>query len=269
MPGAAKTYDAFVSYAEADKAWAEGHLRPALEAAGVQTLTQADFRLGAFWTAEFERAVAQSRRVVLALSGAYLADLDQQFVDQLARYHSLRTGDASVIPVVLEDVKLRLGLEALVPLQARTAEERQQAVERLCRELGTPLPQPPALACPYPGMRPFTQQETDLFFGRRQERDDLVHRLTTQNYLFLIGPSGSGNSSLVLAGLLPDLEKSGLFGRGKWRYDVLRPGQQPMAKFQALPKSRPRSSLLGRLDQAPCRWLSRSAGRPEPVLHPF
>jgi WD40 repeat protein len=249
MIEAVTPYDVFVSYAETDKAWVEGYLRSTLDAAGLRSLTQADFRLGAFWTAEFERAVARSRRVVLVLSGAYVADLRQQFIDNLARYHSLQTGDPTVIPLLLEAVPLPLGLEALVPLHAGTDQERQEAMKRLCRELGTPPPQPSPLLCPYPGMRPFTQEETHLFFGRRRERDDLVHRLVGQRHLVLIGPSGSGKSSLVLAGLLPDLKQSGLFGTTAWHFEVLRPGQRPQDRFAELPPGGPGGQYLLVVDQ--------------------
>jgi len=48
-------------------------------------------------------------------------------------------------------------------------------------------------------------------------------RLRAHPVLAVIGPSGSGKSSLVLAGLLPALRKSGLFGAGEWNIRVMRP----------------------------------------------
>src|SRR5262245_24384268 len=105
-PGPA--WDLFVSYAGADRAWAEGFLLDGLRAGGVRCLTQVDFALGASWGDEFERAVAQSRRVLLVLSGAYVADVNQRFLSNLARYHELKTDAASVIPLLLDDVELPL-----------------------------------------------------------------------------------------------------------------------------------------------------------------
>ncbi len=62
---------------------------------------------------------------------------------------------------------------------------------------------------PYPGLRPFTRAEADLFFGRETHIDELVDRLSFSRFLSVVGPSGCGKSSLVRAGLLPALE-SGL-----------------------------------------------------------
>ena len=80
-PSGVKAYDLFVSYAAADRALAEGWLLDGLRSAGVACLTQGDFSLGAQWTAEFERAVAESHRVLLVLSRAYLADVISRIVN--------------------------------------------------------------------------------------------------------------------------------------------------------------------------------------------
>ena len=64
----------------------------------------------------------------------------------------------------------------------------------------------PALVNPFPGLRPFMQEEADLFFGRDRQSDELVRRLARKRFLAVVGTSGSGKSSLVRAGLLPSLE---------------------------------------------------------------
>src|SRR5262245_59632570 len=92
-----ETYDVFVSYAATDEGWAEGVLLDALKEANIRTLSQRAFQLGAFWTDEFERAVKQSRRVVLVVSNAYYGDVNQQFVDKLASYNSLHTNQPKLI----------------------------------------------------------------------------------------------------------------------------------------------------------------------------
>jgi WD40 repeat protein len=220
--------DLFVSYAPADHAWVEGFLLDALRAAGVRLLTQADFEPGAAWTVELERAAAQSPRVLLVLSRAYLADDRQRLLDGLARYHELKTDAASVIPLLLEDLALPLGLEAKVSLRAVTDEEKAQAIERLARacQAGPPT-DADRLPCPYPGMAAFDRRNAALFHGRRREVEDLLHELRHRRCLFLIGRSGSGKSSLALAGLLPRLEE----GR---TVHVLRPGATPAATLAAL-----------------------------------
>ena len=66
---------------------------------------------------------------------------------------------------------------------------------------------PPAdVPCPYKGLLPFEPEDSELFFGREQLAEDLAARLTESSFLAVVGPSGSGKSSLVRAGVVPALQ---------------------------------------------------------------
>ena len=82
-------------------------------------------------------------------------------------------------------------------------------------------------ACPYPGMVPFAAKDAAYFYGRDDEISRMVQLLRRQRFLMVIGPSGSGKSSLVYAGLLPALAKSRYFTEGYWLIRPMRPGPQP------------------------------------------
>lgn len=71
---------------------------------------------------------------------------------------------------------------------------------------------------PYPGLRAFLTTESDRFFGRDAEIEALVERLIArnENFLAVIGPSGSGKSSLVYAGLIPILTENAIVGGVRW-----------------------------------------------------
>ncbi|HKY40847.1 MAG TPA: hypothetical protein VJN18_33160 [Polyangiaceae bacterium] len=85
------------------------------------------------------------------------------------------------------------------------------------------------LACPYPGLRPFTEQEERWYFGREAQRDGCVQRLQQHRFLAVVGSSGSGKSSLVRAGLMPDLARGLLKGADeRWQQTLLRPGSDPI-----------------------------------------
>jgi WD40 repeat protein/energy-coupling factor transporter ATP-binding protein EcfA2 len=256
-----KPYDLFISYAGADRAWAQGYLLDGLHAAGVRCLTQGDFSLGARWTEELEGAVAQSDRVLLVLSRAYLADNNQRLLDDLARYHELKTNTASVIPLLLDEVELPLGLESKVSLRAITDEEKAQAVERLAAACRAGAPEEVPLPCPYPGMAAFDRRNARLFHGRQREVADLLQELRHRRCLFLIGRSGSGKSSLVLAGLLPHLEQ----GR---TVHVMRPGATPATTLAALTASDTGKCLLvvDQFEEVYTRATAEEAGRFEEAL---
>ncbi len=62
---------------------------------------------------------------------------------------------------------------------------------------------------PYPGPRPFTAAERDRFFGRAREVQDLAALVIAQPVTVLYGPSGAGKTSLIHAGVVPELERAG------------------------------------------------------------
>lgn len=85
---------------------------------------------------------------------------------------------------------------------------------------------------PYPGLRPFRYDESDVFFGREKQIDLLITRLAVNGFLAVIGSSGCGKSSLVRAGLLPALNAGFMAQVGsKWRIAELRPGERPLRQL--------------------------------------
>jgi energy-coupling factor transporter ATP-binding protein EcfA2 len=82
---------------------------------------------------------------------------------------------------------------------------------------------------PFPGLRPFEANESHLFFGREAAIDDLLGKLRNNRFIAVVGTSGSGKSSLVRAGMLPDLYGGVMASAGSsWRVAVLRPGDAPI-----------------------------------------
>ncbi len=63
---------------------------------------------------------------------------------------------------------------------------------------------------PYPGPRPFTTAERARFFGRTREQQDLASLVIAQPVTLLHGPLGAGKTSLICAGVVPELERAGL-----------------------------------------------------------
>ncbi len=87
---------------------------------------------------------------------------------------------------------------------------------------------------PYPGLRPFQFEEAHLFFGRDEQRNELLNRLRSSRFLAVVGTSGSGKSSLVRAGLLPGLHAGFMDRAGtRWRIADTRPGGNPIGRLAA------------------------------------
>ena len=85
---------------------------------------------------------------------------------------------------------------------------------------------------PYEGLDPFTEARKDYFFGRERAIEQLLARLRTGNFLAVSGPSGSGKSSLILAGLIPALKANAIRGSDQWSYPGrMVPGSDPLANL--------------------------------------
>jgi WD40 repeat protein/serine/threonine protein kinase len=83
---------------------------------------------------------------------------------------------------------------------------------------------------PFAGLAAFQEADADRFFGRDRDIDHVVTELRSRPLVAVVGPSGAGKSSLVRAGVVPALKRS---GEG-WDAHVVRPGREPLAALAAL-----------------------------------
>ena len=85
----------------------------------------------------------------------------------------------------------------------------------------SPVEEPDTTGSPYVGLRPYTAADSAIFHGRRPEIDSALDRLTPERRtpLIVLGASGSGKSSLVMAGVAPELTRRGV------RVTVVRPAE--------------------------------------------
>lgn len=85
---------------------------------------------------------------------------------------------------------------------------------------------------PYPGPRPFTPEESHIFFGREDVTAQLLQKLFDVRFVSIVGMSGCGKTSLVQAGLISTLMRGSM--SENWRIARMRPGNTP---FRSLAKA--------------------------------
>ncbi|MGZ3457988.1 MAG: nSTAND1 domain-containing NTPase, partial [Archangium sp.] len=112
-----------------------------------------------------------------------------------------------------------------------------------------PMPPGPRPLRPYRGLLPFAPEHRPFFFGRAELERELVLRVRAamggwgSRFQVVAGGSGSGKSSLVLAGLVPRLLED---AREPWDVRVMRPGEASHRTLAAAPGPG-RFGSLGRL----------------------
>ena len=152
-------------------------------------------------------------------------------VRQLARLARRLLGDG--MPASLAGLVERAELGTEVTRADALAEAAREALER------TGVAAPPRVdeRNPYKGLRPFTEADARDFFGRGELTGRLVARLLDSapgsRFLAVVGPSGSGKSSVVRAGLVPAVRRGALGSPERRFVAEMSPGAHPFDELAA------------------------------------
>ncbi len=105
---------------------------------------------------------------------------------------------------------------------------------------------------PYPGLRPYLETESEIFFGQDIALQALLERLNSQRFVTMLGLSGCGKSSLLNAGLLANI-RSRLLDDGKlprWLIVKMKPGRDPLESLEReLEKCFPSLPVRGEIER--------------------
>ena len=165
--------------------------------------------------------------------GASREDLPQRVHDRpLPSVHELR----SELPGRLDEV-----LRWATSLDPKARPDAPETFATALREAGGGAPSTvtststPSHRNPYKGLRAFQEADAPDFHGR----ETLVARLLDElggdppgRFVVLVGPSGSGKSSLIRAGLLPAVREGRVSGSQRWFVATMRPGDAPLAELE-------------------------------------
>ena len=156
-------------------------------------------------------------------------------------------GDVAGVAASYERCRKALGEE----LGVEPSPETQALFERLSTGKGPRLkkaPSPdPRRTCPYRGLFAFREEDAPYFFGRELFTKQLSEAVRQRPLVAVVGPSGSGKSSVIFAGLLARLRRE-----GDWNIITFRPTGDPFAALASalLPHVEPDSGQTVRAERA-------------------
>ena len=243
-------HDVFLSYHSKDKPAVE-RLGLLLRDAGINPwLDTWNLIPGDSWQSAIETALQECLACAIIVGPASIGSWQHEemraAIDKQVNERRFR-----VIPVLLpgaergERSQLPRFLVANTWVEFRSGLDDKESLRRLiCGVRGIPPgptgSQSTAIACPYMGLKYFDVTYGAEFFGRDAETGWLIEALrskiadrTPNRFIAIVGPSGSGKSSLARAGLFSALRRGELPGSETWAQVIFKPGGHPLESLGA------------------------------------
>ena len=240
-----KSFDVFLSYHNADKPVVEALARRLEDEVGVKPfLDKWHLVPGTPWQEELERALDDSRACAVFIGPNNIGPWENEEMRSALDEHVKQPG-FRVVPVLLpgttlpERGALPRFLSRLTWVDFRGGLHDADAFRRLVAGIRgiTPgrddhgLPEVLTAVCPYRGLEAFDEAHARFFFGREAVTQHLIEALRATRFIAVLGPSGSGKSSVVRAGLLPSLSAGVLPFSNCWSHRIFKPGTHPLQEL--------------------------------------
>ena len=235
------SYDAFFSYAQADKEAVEALAKK------LRSETQINFFMGALDVVagetsqeELQIGLSKSLSCVVCVGPNGAAPWQSEEI-KTALAQRAGNGGLLIIPALLPGAKeseMPSLLASRSGVDFRNGLDNAEAFNSLVKAIRSVAGQvkPSTIvtdACPYRGLAPFYEEQAAVFTGRQHLIRELVDDLRTTNLLAVVGRSGSGKTSLINAGLIPALRAGGLPGSETWPVVSFRLGNNILKAAQS------------------------------------
>jgi formylglycine-generating enzyme required for sulfatase activity len=232
-------FDVFVSYNSLDHVAVE-RIGKALEERKLTVfLDRWELVPGRPWPDALQEHLGKCRSVAVVLGPSGMGRW-QHNEQLLALDRQTRDRAFGVIPVILPGadpalgflalntwVDLRNGVDDTAALDWLAAAVRGEAPSELTKRSQRAR----AEVCPYRGLEVFREEDAPFFFGRERFAEALCKKVAAQPLVAVVGPSGSGKSSVVRAGLIPSLRR--LDGDTAWEVVTIVPTHEPLVALAA------------------------------------
>ncbi|MFI0524516.1 MAG: TIR domain-containing protein [Ilumatobacteraceae bacterium] len=264
-------YDVFLSHSSKDKPAVERIADRLRAEEGIQPfLDKWHLPPGAPWQEELKVALRSSASVAVFIgpngSGPWQDEELRLALDRAARSKD----DFRVIPVILPTADTSAVDEFLAQrtwVDFSAGLDDAEAMKRLAAGVrgeaftteAFSLPDEPV---PYRGLFRFEAKDQRFFFGRDDDIERLIHKVEESAFVAVVGASGSGKSSLVRAGLLPNLDaRIRVPQPGAWVTLTCLPGHDPFKSLaQQVATLSPTPGSLTEIDALAERFRTTDTG---------
>jgi WD40 repeat protein len=261
------TFDVFLSHNSRDKGTVE-RIAVKLKQAGLEPwLDVWSLTPGGRWQEEIAAGLAASCACAIFVGPTGIGDWMREEL-AIAKDRAAKQREFRLFPVLLPGLPEPFDGSALPPflnthtwVDLRDGFEDPARFQPLINAIkGIPLGPRAAIApredvSPYRGLETFDETHAEFFFGREGDVQRLLEHLKGERFLAVVGPSGSGKSSLVRAGLIPALRNGRIPGSERWSIATLRPGAHPLTALAAelvrLAPAQPMQATLDGLERDP------------------
>ena len=215
-------FDVFLSHNRRDRRSVE-RVAELLRREGLQPWLDAySLTDGGPFAQEIEHGIAQAMSCAVFVGPHSVGDWQRHEID-LAVARAATESSFRLFPVLLPGVAepfdpglLRPELRTRTWVDLRPGVGDGRAFARLLNAIRAQAPGPTAPTdpredvCPYRGLEVFEEEHAEFFFGRDADVQRALEKLKAGRLLAVLGPSGSGKSSLVRAGMVPALRAGAL-----------------------------------------------------------
>jgi WD40 repeat protein len=234
-----RRFDAFISYSRAHEGVVE-RLANNLRERSLKVFVDRDYLIpGLPWPRLLDQHLANCDAVVICLGPGEMGAWQRKEMYRALDRQAAEGDQFPVVPVLLPGLDVKhvalgfLGLNTWVDL--RSGIDDSQALDLLAKAIRREEIRPEEALkpqnqiCPYRGLEPFREEDARFFRGRESFIDLLVAKVKANNLVAVVGGSGSGKSSVVLAGLIPTIRRA--TGAEVWDTDVIRPKDDPLREL--------------------------------------
>ncbi|MCU0511860.1 MAG: TIR domain-containing protein [Anaerolineae bacterium] len=225
----------FISYQRSNQAFAERLARDLGDAGLEVWIDLRQIQAGELWEKEIYRGLERAEFLVACLSRRMLQSEWCQ-----RELLATRSAGKPIYPVMVEECFAELQAHAalswltdvqFIRFEGRYEKALPELLEALPggRKLGAfDVYDPAKLVNPFKGLEAFQQRDAAYFFGREDLTQRALQRLRRTRFLAVVGASGSGKSSLVRAGIIPQLRAGAIPGADQFPVVIFTPGSAPL-----------------------------------------